>query len=67
MIVEKVKYDIAYDLVPTYLNSLKDCIDSNVISRLTKYHIEALIRVALPDDQLALLPFRDPQASQSSE
>jgi hypothetical protein len=49
MIVEKAKYDIAYDLVPTYLKLLKDSMDPNVISRVTKSHIEALIRVALPD------------------
>ena len=64
MIVEKAKYDIAYDLVPTYLKSLKDCMDPNMISKVTKSHIEALIRVAVQNEQLALLPFRDPQASQ---
>jgi hypothetical protein len=48
MITEQVKAEITYDLIPTYLAALKDCTDSNVISSLTKSHIEALIRVALP-------------------
>ena len=49
-LIEKVKYDIACDLVPTYLKSLKDCMDPNMISRVTKSHIEALIRVTLPNE-----------------
>ena len=49
MIIEKLKYDIACDLIPFYQNSLRNCMDLNMISKVTKSHIEALIRVALPN------------------
>ena len=67
MLLDKVKLDIAIDYLPTYQKSLSNCIDYKSLGISTRYLINSLVQVVFPGEQLALLPFRDPQASQVSD
>jgi hypothetical protein len=52
--------------LPTFQKSLQTCADYKSLGKITRNLIQSLATVAFPGEQLALLPYRDPQDSQVS-
>jgi len=65
--LDKVKLQITADYLPSYSKSVLNCPDFNVLGKITRNLVQNLIAEVFPGEQLALLPYRDPQASQNSD
>ena len=67
MLTDKVKLEITADYLPLYSKSVWACPDYKALEKITRTFIQNLLQVAFPVEKLALLPYRDPQASQISD
>ena len=60
MILDKVKFDIATDILPNYQKTLPLCSDYQSLGTYTKHFINALAKVVFPGEYYELAPVLHP-------
>ena len=61
MILDKVKFDIATDILPNYQKTLPLCSDYESLGTYTKHFVKALAKVVFPGEYYELAPILHPQ------
>ena len=56
MLLDKVKFDIATEIIPNYQKTLQLSADYNSLGTYTKHFVKALTKVVFPGEYYALTP-----------
>ena len=54
MIIEKVKQEIAWDIIPVYSKQVASAQDEQTLGDITRAFVDVLAKVVFPNEQLTL-------------
>jgi len=54
MIIEKVKQEISWDVIPVYSKQVANAQDEHTLGEITKAFVDVLVKVVFPNEQLTL-------------